>query len=52
LKLKYPSTFQFEPTEEPGTVDNPNAVIPPGGQLSEWTTSSWLQVGLGYSFSP
>jgi hypothetical protein len=22
------------------------------GKLSEWTTSSGLQVGLGYSFSP
>jgi hypothetical protein len=20
--------------------------------LTEWTTSSWLQIGLGYSFSP
>ena len=51
-KLKYPATFQEEPTAEPGTSQNPNAVIPPGGKLSEWTTSSWLQVGLGYSFSP
>jgi hypothetical protein len=51
-KLNYPATFQVEPVEEPGTTDNPNAVIPPGGKLSEWTTSSWLQVGLGYSFSP
>ena len=51
-KLNYPATFQQEPVAEPGTVQNPNAVIPPGGKLSEWTTSSWLQVGLGYSFSP
>lgn len=51
-KLKYPATFQVEPVDEPGTSQNPNAVIPPGGKLSEWTTSSWLQVGLGYSFSP
>jgi hypothetical protein len=51
-KLNYPTTFQAEPVEEPGTTDSPNAVIPPGGKLSEWTTSSWLQVGLGYSFSP
>jgi hypothetical protein len=51
-KLKYPTTFQQEPVEEPGTQDNPNAVIPPGGKLQEWTTSSWLQAGLGYSFSP
>jgi hypothetical protein len=50
-KLKYPTSFTEEPTLEPGTVDSPNAVIT-DGNLSEWTTSSWLQVGLGYSFSP
>ena len=49
-KLKYPTTFQQEPVEEPGTVDNPNAVIP-GNKLDEWTTSPWLLAGLGYSFS-
>lgn len=49
-KLDYPATFLNEPVEEPGTVDNPNAVIT-DGKLSEWTTSSWLQLGLGYSFS-
>lgn len=49
-KLTYPTTFQLEPVDQPGTVDNPNAVIS-GGSLSEWTTSSWLQAGLGYSFS-
>jgi len=50
-KLNYPTTFQNEPVEEPGTAENRNAVIT-DGKLSEWTTSSWLQVGLGYSFSP
>ena len=51
-KLKYPTTFQAEPVLEPGDPpDNSNAVIT-DGPLSEWTTSSWLQVGLGYSFSP
>lgn len=50
-KLKYPTTFQDEPVEEPGTPGSPNAVIP-GDNLEEWTTSSWLQAGLGYSFSP
>jgi hypothetical protein len=50
-KLNYPTTFQQEPVEEPGTPENPNAVIP-GDNLSEWTVSPWLQVGLGYSFSP
>jgi hypothetical protein len=50
-KLNYPTTFQEEPREEPGTEENPNAVIP-GNKLSEWTTSPWLQVGIAYSFSP
>jgi hypothetical protein len=50
-KLKYPTTFQQEPVEEPGTQENPNAVIPSDGSLDEWTTSSLLQAGLGYSFS-
>jgi hypothetical protein len=50
-KLNYPSTFQQEPVEEPGTVENPNAVIP-SGNLDEWTISSWLLAGLSYSFSP
>lgn len=50
-KLTYPTTFQAEPVEEPGTPDNPNAVIT-GNSLTEWTASSWLQAGLGYSFSP
>ena len=49
-KLNYPTTFQQEPVEEPGTLENPNAVIP-GNNLSEWTSSSWLLAGLGYSFS-
>jgi hypothetical protein len=50
-KLNYPTTFQAEPTEEPGIPPNSNAVIV-GNHLTEWTGSPWLQVGLGYSFSP
>jgi hypothetical protein len=50
-KLTYPTTFQAEPVEEPGTEEDPNAVIV-GNNLGEWTASPWLQVGLGYSFSP
>jgi hypothetical protein len=50
-KLNYPVTFQSEPVQQPGTVGNSNAVIT-DGKLTEWTTSSWIQVGLGYSFSP
>ncbi len=50
-KLKYPTTFQAEPVQEPGTDEDSNAVIE-GNNLGEWTASPWLQVGLGYSFSP
>jgi len=50
-KLNYPTTFQVEPVEQPGTPDEPNAVIP-GDNLSEWTASPWLQVGVGFAFSP
>jgi hypothetical protein len=46
-RLKYPATFQAEPTEEPGA---PAVIV--GDKLTEWTASPWLQVGLGYSFSP
>lgn len=50
-KLNYPTTFQQEPVEEPGTPENPNAVIT-GNNLSEWTATPWLLAGVGYSFSP
>ena len=50
-KLNYPTTFQQEPVEEPGTPGNPNAVIT-GNNLSEWTATPWFQAGVGYSFSP
>jgi hypothetical protein len=50
-KLKYPTTFEQEPPEQPGTIDSPNAVIT-DGRLSEWNATPWLQVGIGYSFSP
>jgi hypothetical protein len=50
-KLKYPTTFEDEPALEPGTPGSSNAVIT-DGRLNEWTTSSWLSVGLAYSFSP
>ncbi len=52
LKLTYPSTFEDEPALEPGDPPtNSNAVIT-DGRTNEWTTGSWLLVGLGYSFSP
>ncbi len=48
-KLTYPNQFTVEPAVDPGTADDPHALIP-GGRLNEWTLSPWLQVGLGYSF--
>lgn len=50
-KLKYPASFTREPPLEPGTAASPNAVIT-DGRTEEWTTGSWLQAGLAYSFSP
>ncbi|HEX3275917.1 MAG TPA: hypothetical protein VHR43_13730 [Gemmatimonadales bacterium] len=50
-KLKYPTTFQDEPALEPGTPDHSNAVIT-DGRVTEWSTSSWLLVGVGIGFSP
>ena len=50
-KLNYPTTFQQEPVEEPGTPPNSNAVLT-SDNLSEWTATPRLQAGLGYSFSP
>jgi hypothetical protein len=46
-KLSYPTSFTSAPPEEPGAPP----VIEDGNE-SEWTTSSWLQAGLGFSFSP
>jgi hypothetical protein len=43
-KLKYPTTFLISTPESP-------AVITVENQLTEWDSSSWLQLGLGYSFS-
>ena len=50
-KVSYPVTFQQEPPLQPGTPDNPNAVIT-DGRTSEWATTSSLQIGLGFGFSP
>lgn len=50
-KLKYPTTFEAEPVLDPGLPPNSHAVIT-NGKLDEWDSSSWLLVGLAYSFSP
>lgn len=49
-KLKYPASFRREPSQDPGTIDKPNALLPTG-KLDEWTSNRTLLVGLGYSFS-
>ncbi len=46
-KLSYPASFTRAPTDEP---EAPPVIT--DGNVSEWTTSSWLQAGLGFSFSP
>lgn len=48
-KLSYPSSFADEPEEDPGTVEDPNAVLP-SRQFEEWVVSPRLQIGLGYTF--
>ena len=51
LEAQVPDRLPEEPAHEPGTPDNSNAVIT-DGRGREWTATPWLQVGLGYSFSP
>ncbi len=46
-KLNYPTSFTLESTVDP---DLPPVID--DGRVSEWSTSSWLQAGLGFSFSP
>jgi hypothetical protein len=46
-KLNYPTSFTQEPTVDP---DLPPVID--DGRVSEWSTSPWLQAGLGFSFSP
>lgn len=48
-KLSYPLTF-LPPTQS-GVATDPTPVIT-DGRTNEWATSRWLQIGLGYSFSP
>jgi hypothetical protein len=48
-KLKYPASFLEEPDAEPGTEDDPNAVIP-SGKDNEWASGWWIMGGIGLSF--
>ncbi|NNG16523.1 MAG: hypothetical protein HKM89_08585 [Gemmatimonadales bacterium] len=49
-KLTYPDSFADEPAEEPGGVGDSNA-LRPDAKLDEWTSSTWLTIGLGFTFS-
>jgi hypothetical protein len=46
-RLNYPATFQQAPRDDPSAPP-----VLAGGSTTEWTSSRWLQAGLGYSFSP
>lgn len=48
-KLTYPTSFGEEPEQDPGTEEDPHAVIT-DGQFDEWVVSPRLQVGIGYTF--
>ena len=50
-KLKYPDSFTEEPDDEPGDPEGDSNAVITDGNVSEWSTAPWLQVGLGYSFS-
>jgi hypothetical protein len=48
-KLKYPSSFEQEPADQPGDSENSNAVIT-NGKLDEWVSGWWTFGGIGFSF--
>ena len=52
VKLKYPTTFEDEPPLEPGDPPTSSNAVISDGRTNEWTTASWLSVGLAYAFSP
>ena len=48
-KLSYPSSYGDEPEADPGTVEDPHAVIP-NERFEEWVLAPRLQIGVGYTF--
>lgn len=48
-KLKYPATWALEPTDDPGTADDPHAVNP-SARSGEYVVAPTLSVGLGIAF--
>jgi hypothetical protein len=51
-KLKYPTSFEQEPTLEPGNPPLTSNAVITDGRVSEWNATPWLQAGLSYSISP
>jgi hypothetical protein len=48
-KLKYPSSWSLEPTDEPGTPEAPNAVNPTG-RTGQYVVAPTLTLGIGLAF--
>jgi hypothetical protein len=48
-KLKYPSSWALEPTDEPGTPEAPNAVNPTG-RTGQYVVAPALVLGIGLAF--
>ncbi len=45
--LQYPPSYALEPTKQPGTLANPNAVNPTGA-TSQYTVTPELRIGIGF----
>ncbi len=48
-KIKYPTSYAFEPVKDPGTIDEPHAVNP-GGKPSDYALAPKLILGFGWAF--
>lgn len=48
-KLKYPGSWSIEPTDDPGTTENPNAVNPTARD-GQYVVAPTLSVGFGFAF--
>jgi hypothetical protein len=48
-KVKYPSTYALEPTDDPGTTEDPHAVNP-SGRTGQYIVAPALSFGIGIAF--
>jgi hypothetical protein len=48
-QLKYPNSYFQEPADDPGTINDPHAVLA-GRRAEEWTGGTELKFGIGISF--